>query len=108
MIWARGPPYNIFFGLDSEILSECALTVTIEFLWLGTKRTERLAKARPPPVSKPRQINSMFTANAPILYMYSYNSLNELRRAEGAAKVFGVFRVKNHDFTPKKSYFFQF
>jgi hypothetical protein len=24
-----------------------------------------------------------------------------LRRAEGGAKMFGVFRVKNHDFTPK-------
>jgi hypothetical protein len=24
-----------------------------------------------------------------------------LRRAEGGAKIFGVFRVKNHDFTPK-------
>jgi hypothetical protein len=24
------------------------------------------------------------------------------------AKIFGVFRVKNHDFTPKKSYFLQF
>jgi hypothetical protein len=28
--------------------------------------------------------------------------------AEGGAKIFGVFRVKNHDFTLKKSYFFQF
>ena len=28
--------------------------------------------------------------------------------AEGGAKMFEVFRVKNHDFTPKKSYFFQF
>jgi hypothetical protein len=28
--------------------------------------------------------------------------------AEGGAKIFGVFRVKNHDFTQKKSYFFQF
>ena len=27
--------------------------------------------------------------------------------AEGSAKTFGVFRVKNHDFTPKKSDFFQ-
>ena len=27
--------------------------------------------------------------------------LNKLRRAEGDAKIFGVFRVKNHDFTPK-------
>ena len=28
--------------------------------------------------------------------------------AEGGANIFGVFRVKNHDFTQKKSYFFQF
>jgi hypothetical protein len=28
--------------------------------------------------------------------------------AEEGANFFGVFRVKNHDFTPKKSYFFQF
>jgi hypothetical protein len=28
--------------------------------------------------------------------------LKTLRRAEGGAKMFGVFRVKNHDFTPKK------
>ena len=34
--------------------------------------------------------------------------LKKLRRAEGGATIFGVFRVKNHDFTPKKSYFFQF
>jgi hypothetical protein len=33
--------------------------------------------------------------------------LKKLRRAEGCANIFGVFRVKNHDFTPKKSYFFQ-
>ena len=33
--------------------------------------------------------------------------LKKLRRAEGGAKIFGVFRVKNHDFTPKKSYFFR-
>ena len=26
--------------------------------------------------------------------------------AEGGAKIFGVFRVKNHDFTPKKIIFF--
>jgi hypothetical protein len=34
--------------------------------------------------------------------------LKKLRRAEGGAKIFGVFRVKNHDFTPKKSYFSNF
>ena len=27
--------------------------------------------------------------------------LKKLRRAEGGAKIVGVFRVKNHDFTPK-------
>jgi hypothetical protein len=32
--------------------------------------------------------------------------LKKLRPAEGGAKNFGVFRVKNHDFTPKKSDFF--
>jgi hypothetical protein len=34
--------------------------------------------------------------------------LKKLRRAEGGAKIFGVFRVKNHDFTPKNLNFFQF
>ena len=32
----------------------------------------------------------------------------ELRRAEGGAKNFGVFRVKNHDFTPKNHIFSNF
>ena len=32
--------------------------------------------------------------------------LNNLRRAEGGANIFGVFRVKNHDFTPKKNHIF--
>jgi hypothetical protein len=27
--------------------------------------------------------------------------LKKLRRAEGCTNIFGVFRVKNHDFTPK-------
>jgi hypothetical protein len=31
--------------------------------------------------------------------------LKTLRRAEGGAKMFGVFRVKNHDFTPKNLIF---
>jgi hypothetical protein len=30
-----------------------------------------------------------------------------LRRAKRGAKIFGVFRVKNHDFTQKKITFFQ-
>ena len=28
--------------------------------------------------------------------------------AEGGANIFGVYRVKNHDFTPKNHIFFQF
>ena len=34
--------------------------------------------------------------------------LKKLRRAEVGAKMFGVFRVENHDFTPKNHIFFQF
>jgi hypothetical protein len=32
--------------------------------------------------------------------------LKKLRRVEGGAKIVGVFRVKNHDFTPKNLIFF--
>ena len=31
--------------------------------------------------------------------------LKKMRRAEGGAKNFGVFRVENHDFTPKNRIF---
>jgi hypothetical protein len=31
-----------------------------------------------------------------------------MRRAEGGANIFGVFRVKNHDFTPKNNIFSNF
>jgi hypothetical protein len=34
--------------------------------------------------------------------------LKKLRRAEGGAKIFGVFRVKNHDFTPTNLILFDF
>ena len=34
--------------------------------------------------------------------------LKKLRRAEGGAKIFGVFRVKNHGFTPKNHIFSNF
>jgi hypothetical protein len=30
------------------------------------------------------------------------------RRAEGGTNIFGIFRVKNHDFTPKNHIFFIF
>jgi hypothetical protein len=32
----------------------------------------------------------------------------KLRRAEGGANIFGVFRVKKHDFTPKNHIFSNF
>jgi cellulose biosynthesis protein BcsQ len=35
------------------------------------------------------------------------HDLKKLRRAEGGAKIFGVFRVKNHDFTPKNHIFYK-
>jgi len=34
--------------------------------------------------------------------------LKKLRRAEGGAKMFWVFRVKNHDFMPKNHIFSNF
>ena len=34
--------------------------------------------------------------------------LKKLRRAQGYAVIFGVFRVKNHDFTPKNHIFSNF
>ena len=34
--------------------------------------------------------------------------LKQLRRAEGGANIFGVFRVKNHDFTPTNHIFSNF
>ena len=34
--------------------------------------------------------------------------LKKLRRAEGGAKIFGVFRVKNDDFTPNNHIFSNF
>jgi hypothetical protein len=36
------------------------------------------------------------------------SALKKLRRAEGGAKIFGVFRVKNHDFTQKNHIFSNF
>ena len=34
--------------------------------------------------------------------------LKKMHRAEGGAKIFGVFRVKNHDFMPKNLIFSNF
>ena len=41
-------------------------------------------------------------------FQFSGAHLKKLRQAEGGANIFGVFRVENHDFTPKNHIFFQF
>jgi hypothetical protein len=56
--------------LLQDIYNIGALTVNIEFMWLGTKWMERLAKARLSPVSKPLHINYILIVNTPILYMH--------------------------------------
>jgi hypothetical protein len=38
-------------------------------------------------------------------FKLGWAQLKILRRAEGGAKIFGVFGVKNHDFTPKNLFF---
>ena len=43
----------------------------------------------------------LYTGADPGLHVRGGGALKKLRRAEGGAKYFGVFRVKNHDFTPK-------
>ena len=51
--------------------------------------------------------NIMNTGGDPGFQVRGGAHLKKLRRAEGDANIFGVFRVKNHDFTPK-NLFFQF
>ena len=41
-------------------------------------------------------------------FMLEGTHLKKLRRAEGGANIWGVFRVKNHDFTPTNHIFFKF
>ena len=38
-------------------------------------------------------------------FQFSGAHLKKLRQAEGGTNIFGVFRVKNHDFTPKNHIF---
>ena len=59
-------------------------------------------------MTKPRKLTYMYITGADPGFQVRGGALKKNRRAEGGAKIFGVFRVKNQDFTPKKSYFFQF
>ena len=52
--------------------------------------------------------NSIRVTGADLGFQVRGAHFKKMRRAQGGAKIFGVFRVKNHDLTPKKSYFFQF
>ena len=51
---------------------------------------------------------SSFRAGADREFQVRGAHLKNLRRAEGGTKIFGVFRVKNHDFTPKNHIFSNF
>ena len=68
----------------------------------------------PQKFSRPPSLGAIFSANTYIVqgriqdFKLGGSNLKKLRRAEGGAKNVGVLRVKNHDFTPKKSYFFKF
>ena len=53
------------------------------------------------------KILGVFRVKNTILRQKTYFS-NFREGGWGAREIFGVFHVKNHDFTPKKSYFFQF
>ena len=48
----------------------------------------------------------IYTSGADPGFQVRGTHLKKLRRAKGGAKIFEVFRVKNHDFTPKKITFF--
>jgi hypothetical protein len=52
------------------------------------------------------QRNGQHIAGADPGFQVRRAHLKKLRRAEGGANIFGVFRVKNHDFTPKNHIFF--
>jgi hypothetical protein len=41
-------------------------------------------------------------------HLYIFAEKNIFQKSNYEAKIFGVFRVKNHDFTPKNHIFFQF
>ena len=62
------------------------------FLWLET-------------VSMTRVVNKVTGADPGFQVRGGGAHLKKLRRVEGGAKCFGVFRVKNHDFTPKNHIF---
>ena len=54
-------------------------------------------------------LNGPFNLENKLIIIIIQGRIQEmLRRAEGGAKFFGVFGVKNHDFTPKNHIFSKF
>ena len=52
--------------------------------------------------------NNSFTGADPGFKVRGGAHLKKLRRAKEGAKIWGVFRVENHDFTPKNHIFSNF
>jgi hypothetical protein len=84
--------------------------VFLERLSSCTLKVENVVEA-----SKPKGLNMItkivvnwLVAGADPGFQVRGAHFKKLRRAEGGAKMFWVFRVKNHDFTPKNLIFFQF
>ena len=98
-------------------------TSTIFYMNFGLKLTGILDQIFGPPHLKPnkkcsphpfakywihiRKLHRIYTGADPGFQARGPH-LKKLRRAEGGAKIFGVFRVKNHDFTPKIHIFSNF
>jgi hypothetical protein len=55
-----------------------------------------------------QEVYTMYKYNRSLEVTCDQGRIQKLRRAEGGAKIFGVFRVKIHHFRQKKSYLFQF
>ena len=47
------------------------------------------------------ELGNWITSGADLGFQVRGAHVKKWRRVEGGAKIFGVFRVKNHDFTPK-------
>ena len=56
--------------------------------------------------SKAKQSESLFEPGADPGIQVKGDAFKKSCRAEEGAKMFGVFRMKNHDFTQKKTIFF--
>ena len=51
------------------------------------------------------ELGNWITSGADLGFQVRGAHVKKLRRVEGGANIFGVFRVKNHDFTPKNHIF---